>query len=216
MAHRGGRRTARVEVHLPAPLRRALVVAAAVAGLVILYLAVTFARVVSMGSQHARAEADVIVVMGAAQYDGKPSEMLTRRLRTALELWDAGLAEWVAVTGGNRAGDRFTEAGTSAAWLAERGVPESRILREETGRSTWESLSGLERVLHDNKVESALVVTTDWHEARAVFSMRELGFRAEPASAGSAQGSVVRWLRETVAVGIGRVIGFGRLFSLTG
>ena len=176
----------------------------------------TFVRVHSMGSKHAVRDADVIVVMGAAQYDGRPSEMLLRRLDAALSLWKGKRAEWIAVTGGNRAGDRFTEAGTSAAWLVKHGVPETRILREETGTSTWQSLSGLKRVLYDNGIGTALVVTTDWHEARAVLSLRELGFSAEPASAGPAQSTASRWVRETIAVGVGRIIGFRTLHAVTG
>lgn len=197
-------------------LRRTLLTCAAVLLVAILYLAVTFVRVRSMGSTHVAKKADAIVVMGAAQYDGRPSEMLRRRLEKALELWNEGKAEWIAVTGGKKSGDRFTEAGTSAAWLVKRGVPEARILFEERGRSTWESLFGLTPVLRHNGVRTTLVVTTDWHEARTVFSLRELGFTAAPATAGPAQGSASRWMRETLAVGLGRIIGFGQLYDLTG
>ncbi|NBU38929.1 MAG: YdcF family protein, partial [Actinobacteria bacterium] len=157
------------------------------------------------------------VVMGAAQYDGRPSALLQERLERALALWNDGHARWVAVTGGKKAGDRFTEAGTSAAWLVKRGVPESRILYEETGRSTWESLSNLAPVLRWNGVESALMVTTDWHLARSVHSLRELGFRVEPARAGTRHSLLdQRWYRETAGVGIGRVVGFDRLHTVTG
>lgn len=182
----------------------------------VLYSGVTFARVLSMGHDRGDGNTDAIVVMGAAQYDGTPSEMLERRLQTALGLWEGKHAKWIAVTGGKKPGDRFTEAGASAAWLESHGVPESVILKEETGRSTWESLQSLSPVLRQNRVRTALVVTTDWHVARSVYSLRELGFSAEPASAGPAQGSAGRWLRETTAVALGRLIGFDRLFGITG
>ena len=197
-------------------LRTALVVVACGSAAVVLYLGVMLLRVTSMGHDRTAVPADAIVVMGAAQYDGVPSEMLERRLQTALALWKAGKAEWLAVTGGKKPGDRFTEAGASAAWLVARGVPEHRILQEGSGRSTWESLSGLKTVLEDSGVRTAVVVTTDWHVARSVYTLRELGLEAHPASAGPAQGSAARWVRETVAVAVGRIIGFGRLHGITG
>ena len=197
-------------------LRAAVAVVLGLVAFLFLYVAGSWLQVRGMGSRTPEGTADAIVVMGAAQYDGRPSDMLERRLDTALEMWNDGRAKWLAVTGGKMEGDRFTEAGASAAWMADRGVPMDRILREETGRSTWESLSALAPVLRDNGVTSAFVVTTDWHVARSVFTLRELGFTASSASAGPAQGSTARWWREAFAVGVGRVIGFGRLHSLTG
>lgn len=197
-------------------LRTVAAVLLCAAALAFLYVAGSWLQVREMGSRTPEGTADAIVVMGAAQYDGRPSDMLERRLETALSMWNDGRAKWVAVTGGKMEGDRFTEAAASAAWLMDRGVPQDRILREETGASTWESLSALAPVLRGNEVSSAFVVTTDWHVARSVFTLRELGFGASPAGAGPAQGSTARWWREALAVGAGRVIGFGRLHSLTG
>jgi uncharacterized SAM-binding protein YcdF (DUF218 family) len=204
---------------VPGSVSRLRTVAAVLLGavaLAFLYIAGSWLQVREMGSRTPEGSADAIVVMGAAQYDGRPSDMLQRRLETALEMWNDGRATWVAVTGGKMEGDRFTEAAASAAWLVDRGVPADRILREETGASTWESLSALAPVLRDNGVKSTFVVTTDWHVARSVLTLRELGFGASPASAGPAQGSTARWWREALAVGAGRIIGFGRLYSLTG
>lgn len=197
-------------------LRTVAAVLLCAVALAFLYVAGSWLQVRGMGSRAPEGTADAIVVMGAAQYDGRPSDMLERRLETALSMWNDGRAKWLAVTGGKMEGDRFTEAGASAAWLTDRGVPQDRILREETGASTWESLSALAPVLRGNGVDAAFVVTTDWHVARSVLTLRELGFDAMPASAGPAQGSTARWWREALAVGLGRVIGFGRLHSLTG
>lgn len=197
-------------------LRTAAAVLLGVVALVFLHVAGSWLQVREMGTREPSGTADAIVVMGAAQYDGRPSDMLERRLETALAMWNDGRAEWIAVTGGKMEGDRFTEAAASAQWLVDRGVPAARILREETGASTWKSLSAIAPVLHDNAIESAFVVSTDWHVARSVLSLRELGFAASPASAGPAQGSTARWWREALAVGAGRMIGFGRLHSLTG
>ena len=88
-----------------------------------------------------RGPSDAIVVLGAAQYDGRPSPVLAARLDHALELYDDGVAPMIVVTGGRQPGDRFTEATASATYLHEHGVPDAAILRETTGRSSWESLA---------------------------------------------------------------------------
>ena len=105
----------------------------AIFGFLALYIGVTFVQV-WMASRHDGAtKSDAIVVLGAAQYDGRPSPVLTARLDHALELWQEGLAPLIVVTGGKQPGDRFTEATASANYLLERGVPDAQILREVQG-----------------------------------------------------------------------------------
>jgi uncharacterized SAM-binding protein YcdF (DUF218 family) len=71
-------------------------------------------------------------------------------------------------------------------------------------------------VLDDAGVRSVVMVTTNWHVARSTHAMRELGFAVTPSPVdGSLSGDTARWVREAVGVGIGRIIGFGRLESLT-
>ncbi len=110
-------------------------------GLCLLYYAVTLIQVVRAGRTTDPDPAEAIVVLGAAQYDGRPSPQLASRLDHALELYEAGLAPVVMVTGGNQPGDRFTEAEASANYLVDRGVPESAIMREDAGHTTFESLA---------------------------------------------------------------------------
>lgn len=183
------------------------------------YFSVVFLQVRAMGAGPGAipARSDVIVVMGAAQYDGTPSPMLEERLASALSLWQDGVAPVIAVTGGKMPADRFTEAATSRRWLTDRGVPRDAIMLEDTGRSTWESLSSLAPLLDDRGVRTVVMVTTDWHLARSTHAMRELGFAVTPAPAGEGRsGSIMRWVREAAGVGVGRVIGFGTLERITG
>ena len=77
--------------------------------------------------------------MGAAQYDGRPSPQLAARLDHVVELWGQGFAPMVITTGGNRAGDRFTEAESSANYLIDRGVPADAIV-QVLGTNSYESL----------------------------------------------------------------------------
>ena len=163
---------------------------------------------------------DAIVVMGAAQYDGVPSPLLASRLQHALDLWKQKQARLIAVTGGKRPGDRFTEGDTSRRWLTDRGVPAADIVVESAGHSTWESIENLAPLLNEVDVDSVVVVSSSWHVQRAELSMVELGFRAHSSASpdgvlsGSSEKS--KLIREIAGVSLGRIIGFGTLFDITG
>jgi uncharacterized SAM-binding protein YcdF (DUF218 family) len=158
--------------------------------------------------------------MGAAQYDGVPSPLLASRLQHALELWKQKQAPVIAVTGGKRVGDRFTEGATSRRWLTDRGVPAADIIVESVGHSTWESIENLAPLLNDAKVQSVVVVSSSWHVQRAELSLKELDFRAYSSASpdgvlsGSSENS--KLIREIAGVSLGRIIGFGTLFDITG
>ena len=107
----------------PRPWRWVLLGVGSSSSLAVGYYAITLFQVWSTGRSDYDGPADAIVVMGAAQYDGRPSPQLAARLDHVVELWPQGPAPLVVVTGGKRPGDRFTEAEASAAYLEERGVP---------------------------------------------------------------------------------------------
>lgn len=182
------------------------------------YVGIVAVGNVFVGAQASGGSADVIVVMGAAQYDGVPSPLLEGRLQTALDLWEEGRAPLVAVTGGKQEGDRFTEAAASRRWLVDRGVPAESILSEDSGRSTFGSLELLGPVLRAEGVSRLLIVSDSWHLPRSVLSARELGFAARGAAVapGRLLWSRDHSMREAVGVAAGRLIGFGRLLDITG
>jgi uncharacterized SAM-binding protein YcdF (DUF218 family) len=172
------------------------------------YVGIAAASLTWAGSHYDKNAVDAIVVMGAAQYDGVPSPLLASRLQHALELWQQKQAPVIAVTGGKRVGDRFTEGATSRRWLTDRGVPADDIIVESVGHSTWED------------VRSVVVVSSSWHVQRAELSLKELGFRAYSSASpdgilsGSSEKS--KLIREIAGVSLGRIIGFGTLFDITG
>ena len=200
-------------------LRSAFVVACAVATGGATYVAATAVDVVRAGHS-TPSSADAIVVLGAAQYDGRPSPLLESRLEKALQLWRDGVAPVIAVTGGKQEGDRFTEAQASRTWLEERGVPSPSIVSEDVGTDTWESLTALEPVLREVGVRDVVAVTSAWHVARAVSMLDDLGVGAvgveAPISFSYNDAGPDRWLREIAGVVVGRIIGFGRLSEWTG
>lgn len=128
-------------------------------------------------------QVDAIVVMGAAQFNGRPSPVLQARLDQALALYNAGLAPRIAVTGGQQPGDAFTEAETGYRYLTEQGVPEDAIVMENDGRSTWESMQGLPAVLPPSELPEVLVVSDGFHLFRSELMLGELGYDAHGSAA---------------------------------
>lgn len=122
--------------------------------------------------------ADAIVVLGAAQYDGRPSPVLKARLDQAFYLFSEDLSDTIIVTGGKRAGDRFTEAEAAERYLIDAGIPSDRILLEEEGTTTWESLKGVRTIAEDNGVETAMFVSDPLHSERIERMANDLGFTA--------------------------------------
>ena len=201
-------------------VRSALVLTVGVCLALVSYVGIAAVSVSWAGTHRDTTKVDAIVVMGAAQYDGVPSPLLASRLEHALDLWKKNQAPVIAVTGGKRVGDRFTEGDTSRRWLTDRGVPAADIVVESAGHSTWESIENLAPLLNDVDVDSVVVVSSSWHVQRATLSLEELGFRAHSSASpdgvlsGSSEKS--KLIREIAGVSLGRIIGFGTLFDITG
>lgn len=183
-------------------------------GVLVLYLVVTFVQVWWASGSDGAGDADAIVVLGAAQYDGRPSEVLTSRLDHAYELWQDGVAEVIVTTGGSQEGDRFTEAFAGFEYLRKRGVPEEALRLEVDGTNTWEQLAASARILRREERTNVVLVSSPYHAKRIVATADELGLdaSASPASGGA---SFKELAREAGAVALGRIIGFRRLAGLS-
>jgi uncharacterized SAM-binding protein YcdF (DUF218 family) len=121
-----------------------------------------------------RGPAAAIIVLGAAQYGGRPSPVLAARLDHALALWNRGLARRLIVTGGRGgSGDWTTEAAVSRRYAVARGVPDSVILLESEGRTTDQSLRAAAALIHElarqegtTGPETAILVSDPFHMLR--------------------------------------------------
>jgi uncharacterized SAM-binding protein YcdF (DUF218 family) len=156
-----------------------------------------------------------IVVLGAAQYNGKPSPVLKRRLDHALELYKTHRKSLVVVTGGRQEGDTVTEASAAAKYLIKRGVPDARIEREVQGRDTYQSIAASARFLKRARVTRVLFVTDGYHAARVRGIGREVGLRSFVSPVGGV-GTPSRMARETLAVGVGALVSYRRLSAFVG
>jgi uncharacterized SAM-binding protein YcdF (DUF218 family) len=184
-----------------------------VGGLLAVYVVFTFGQVWMASRRDGARSAEAIVVLGAAQYDCQPSPVLQQRLDHALELYKGGAAGTIVVTGGKRDGDRCTEATAAADYLLEAGVPDTDLLREVQGTNSWESLAAAARILRKEDMTDVVLVTDSYHALRVNAIADELGLEASVSPTGSG-GSPRDYAEETVAVAVGRVIGFRRLVDL--
>ena len=185
-------------------MRRAIVVVGVASVSVAVYFLVTLAQVWSTGRDDSFATgartADAIVVLGAAQYDGRPSPQLQARLDHALLLWKREAAAFIVVTGGKQANDRFTEAQAGREYLIANGVPAAEILVEPNGASTFASLAA-EQTLPLTEVVQLVA--------------DELGFVVDVSAtrSGVTQGTAAlrRNVREALGIMVGRITGFRQL-----
>jgi uncharacterized SAM-binding protein YcdF (DUF218 family) len=184
----------------------------AVAAIVFLYFVVTFVQVWLASRRDQARPVQAIIVLGAAQYDGRPSEVLQARLDHAIDLYRRDLAPIIVVTGGRQPGDRFTEATASADYLHTKGVPDADIQREVTGRSSWQSLAAAASFLHAEGIDRVLLVSDPFHSLRLTSMAGELNLEgwASPTRTSPIKGfTEAKFLaRESVAVGLGRIFGF--------
>jgi uncharacterized SAM-binding protein YcdF (DUF218 family) len=163
---------------------------------------------IAVWSRRASTEpADAIIVLGAAQYGGRPSPVLRARLDHALGLWKTGRAPRVVLTGGRRPGDLISEAAAGRRYLVRRGVPNEAMLLESEGRTTLASLRAAARLLQDDqgRAPRVLLVSDPFHMLRLDLLARLEGLEPLPSptrtSPISANGAVLEYmLRESVAI----------------
>lgn len=200
-----------------APLRWFLKIVLILVLAIAVYYGVTLAQVWLTSRHYDPVQAQAIVVMGAAQYNGVPSADLAARLNQALILYQAHYAPLIVCTGSKQPGDAYTEAQTGAAYLEARTVPAAAIL-QAGGGTTWTSLSLAARELKARGDTNVLIVTDPFHEDRSMAIASTVGLTPHPTPTQSSpiNGTAVvpYFLGEAAGVAAGRIIGFQNLHSL--
>lgn len=171
----------------------------------LLIVAVTAGRVWWTARTDDRRASDVIVVLGASQFDGRPSEVFAARLKHAARLYRDRVAPRLITVGGSAPGDRFTEAVAGRLWLTENGIPASAVVAVPVGHNTLQSLRAVASRMSTGGWDSAVVVTDPWHSLRSRTIARDRGIDAvtSPARSGPAvrqRSTQLRYVgRETAA-----------------
>ncbi len=135
-------------------------------------------RIWQVGGQDGRRHVDAIVVLGTAQFNGRPSAPLAARLDHAIALYDDGDAPYLITTGGKLPGDWTTEAEVGRKYAMARGVPDSAILMETTGRSTLQSMQNVRAIMDAHGLRTALFVSDRSHMLRVLRLAQDEGIEA--------------------------------------
>jgi len=120
-------------------------------------------------------QADVIVVLGAAQLDGKPGEALEARLVEAKRIYQLKYAPLIITVGAGAPGDRTTEAASGKYWLRTNGVSGRNVIAVPEGRDTLTSTKAYAEVMKKRYVSDVIIVTDPFHCARAVTMANDQG-----------------------------------------
>jgi uncharacterized SAM-binding protein YcdF (DUF218 family) len=139
---------------------------------------VSIAAVLLAGNRDSAQSADAIVVLGAAQYAGRPSPVLEARLDHAIRLYRRGIAPRLIVTGGKADGDITSEAETSARYARNHGVPAAAIILEDESRSTTEQMHAVARIARTRGYASVVLVSDRFHMLRLLLTARKLRLEA--------------------------------------
>lgn len=157
--------------------------------------------------------ADVILVLGAAQYDGEPSPVFEGRLRHAALLYREGRSDTVVVLGGAAPGDRTSEAEAGRDWLiANEDLPADAVVASPIGGTTLESLRAAADWMHQRDLGSAFLVSDPWHNLRVKRMASDLGIEGYASatwqSAARTEGTRLDgYVRETFAYLLYRIVG---------
>ncbi|GAB3983156.1 hypothetical protein GCM10029978_088950 [Actinoallomurus acanthiterrae] len=135
-------------------------------------------RVWWVARQDDHRRSDAIIVLGAAQYNGKPSAVLEWRLLHALKLYREGVAPHIVTVGGKQPGDNYTEAGTGKEWLIKHGVPSGRIVAVRSGSDTLQSMIDVGKAYKQEGWHTAVIVTDPWHALRSRTMADDNGIKA--------------------------------------
>jgi uncharacterized SAM-binding protein YcdF (DUF218 family) len=130
------------------------------------YAVTVYWRVVDQADQDEARAADVIVVFGAAEYDGRPSPVYKARLDHAAQLYHRGLAPIVIITGGSGNDPRFSEGVVGREYLKGLGIPDSRLIAETQSADTAESARRVSTIMYVNSMHSCLAVSDGYHMFR--------------------------------------------------
>jgi uncharacterized SAM-binding protein YcdF (DUF218 family) len=156
--------------------------------------------------------ADVILVLGAAQYNGTPSAVFEGRLQQAALLYREHRSDRVIVLGGNKPGDVTTEAAAGRNYLIDKGLPPASVWAEPQGSDTYGSLQAAAGFMKARDLRSAFLVSDPWHNLRIKKMASDLGIQAYASatwhSAAKSEGTrLAGYARETFAYLYYRIFG---------
>jgi uncharacterized SAM-binding protein YcdF (DUF218 family) len=150
-------------------------------GAVLALWLVSLGLVLLAGASPQLRKADAILVLGAAQYNGRPSPVLKARIDHALDLWNQGLAPRLIFTGGIGAGDTISEGEVGRRYAMKHGVPDSVIMVDRVGSTSRESMEAAATLMRGDGLHSALIVSDSYHMLRLMLLARQADIASQRA-----------------------------------
>ena len=160
------------------PRRRRLNIVVCILIIVLTYLAITTTSIVSFSNKDETRQADVAIVLGASVYDNSPSPVFCERINHAVELYEDGYVNMIIMTGGVGEGNIRSKADIAREYAEQQGIPEEAILIEETSTITAENLENANRIMEQNDMDTALIVSDPLHMKRAMLYAQDLDIDA--------------------------------------
>ena len=151
---------------MPHALRRTAVLVGLAVSAAVVAWALVAAAVAIAGTEDQAGPVDAIVVLGAAQYNGRPSPVFRARLDHAATLYRAGHAPIILVTGGIGRRDTLSEAAVGARYLAGRGLPRAAVVALPAGADTYASLAEVGGWFRGRGSRRVLLVSDGFHLLR--------------------------------------------------
>jgi uncharacterized SAM-binding protein YcdF (DUF218 family) len=158
---------------------------AAIAAILLLWAA-SLAFVIYAGARPVLRPADAIVVLGAAQYNGRPSPVFKARLDHGITLYRQGYAPRLILTGGVGQRDTLSEGEVGRRYALDKGIPETAMLVEREGATSAASMTAAALLMREHNLTTALIVSDSYHMLRLELLARRLGIRAYRAPAPAA------------------------------
>ena len=144
----------------------------------LLYLGWQGISIHSYGFRDDGRRADCAIVLGTAAWHHKPSPVFQERLNHAIELFKQGRVKAIVLTGGFGDGAPMAESQVAKTYCLERGIPEEALHLETRSQTTVENLAEAEKLLKEQGMTSALIVSDPWHLKRGVLIARRNGIDA--------------------------------------
>lgn len=156
-------------------MKKIVLLVAVLAGITIGIIGWIAGRIIAVGWSEGAKNADVIVVLGAAQYDGVPSPIFQARLDHAADLYNQKYASLIITTGSGLAGDLYSEAQAGKTYLINKGIPAAKIMVDDASSTTKQNLTRVASIAKEQGLESIIIVSDPFHLYRARIIAEDLG-----------------------------------------
>lgn len=128
-------------------------------------------------------KSDAMIVLGCQIWGASPSPMLLYRLEKALDVYKKGYADYIIVSGGQGKDEQYTEAYIMKEWLKKNGVDGNIIIEETKATSTFENIKYSQKIMEDRKLNTAIIVSSEFHMFRSLRLAKRLDLKAYAAPA---------------------------------